>query len=99
MTNDPFYLVTHFMHKHHGKKLDAKNSDVWGSVLLIDPFPDGREEPLPPGNRLSIRELLAPITSSIRGQAMIKDQALQDRRYSTEKYLLYSTRKIKDGER
>lgn len=75
LNNEPFTLLENQMRQRHGRKLQADPTDAWGSILLIDPFPDRlvEDDRFTDGNT-PLMQVIGSLLPTIRGDAMFKEE-------------------------
>lgn len=77
LNNEPFTLLENQMRERHGRKLTVDPTDAWGSILLVDPFPDRTVEDnsFIEGDT-PIELVVGALLATIRGHAMFKEEDL-----------------------
>lgn len=89
------------MSKRHNKgDLLPDNSTTWGSIVLINPFPQGFFDNEAIGDNMPILKMLPLMFGAIRGQAMFKSRAVNlEWRSANDRYLIQPFRDIGPGEK
>lgn len=101
VNNDPFDIVYNQMSQRHNKgTLSADNSSTWGSIILIDPFPQGFVDNEAIEDNIPVAKMLPLMFGAIRGQAMFKSRAVNlEWRSSHDKYLIQPLRDVGPGQK
>lgn len=77
--NEPFELVEkHMLERAGKKKLAAAGRNCWGSILIIDPFPENDVDNNVVDSGIPLQHLLNPLFDAVRGQACFKQSVLVD---------------------
>lgn len=100
VNNDPFRLLGRQMQARHGDSLESSGSKAWGSVLLVNPFPTERVDPMTVANGMPMVEMLMALLNSIRQQAAFKEAEFMDclNEDNLERFLIRPDRKVKSGQ-
>lgn len=100
VNNEPFDVLAQQIERREGRKLARRGADSWGSIILIDPFPEGAADNMAVSDNMPLAKAIAATISSIRGQAMFKRDAVEGHFDVNDmsKFLLRPERVVKPGQ-